>query len=293
MKLEPRPWNLGLTGWPLAHSLSPRLHTAALRALGLEGQYRLYPVPPGDPDALAGLLAEVRSGRLHGLNVTIPHKRALLEGMEVLTPTARATGAVNTISCEAGKLVGENTDVGGFRADLHARLPQGFAGGEALVLGAGGSARAVVYALLLDGWAVRVAARRVEPAEALVCDLSAHLPSGPGRLLGSAGLDPHSLAGLAGVSLVVNCTPLGMSPQVQASPWPLGLPLPPRAFVYDLVYQPAETLLLRSARESGLPAANGRGMLAEQAALAFERWTGRPAPRRAMGAALDAREAGR
>ncbi len=284
MKSRHRIYNLGLTGYPLSHSLSPRLHQAALHAAGLTGEYRLYPIPPTQEDnqELARLLEDVKAGRLHGLNVTIPHKRTVLGWMDELTPTARATGAVNTIYVEAGKLAGDNTDVQGFRHDLRAHLPPGMSAGQALVIGAGGSARAVVYALLLDGWQVAVAARRVKQASRLVEDLNANVGRQKDPMLSAVELDRSSLAGLAELSLVVNCTPLGMAPDIHDSPWPAGLHLPPRAFVYDLVYNPNGTALVRMARQQGRRAANGLGMLVEQAALSFERWTGLPAPRRAM-----------
>lgn len=268
---------LGLTGWPLGHSLSPRLHQAALTALDLAGEYRLYPVPPlpeGRGD-LAELVQQVRHGRLHGLNVTIPHKQNVLPLLDELTPAARAIGAVNTLYRQAGRLVGHNTDAPGFLADLE-RL--GFAGPtsgprpKALVLGAGGGARAVCCALAQAGWQVCITARRFEQASALAAGLSAN-----SWAASALTYQPASL--LLPFSLIINTTPVGMYPDVQASPWPDGIPFPAGAAVYDLVYNPPETALVRAARDAGLPAATGLGMLVEQAALAFEIWSGRPVPR--------------
>jgi shikimate dehydrogenase len=283
-------YRLGLIGYPLWHSLSPRIHTAALQALGLKGEYHLYPVPPlpEGEEELGYLLRRVSDGSLHGLNVTIPHKTSVLPWIQELTPIAAAVGAVNTVFVSDGGLVGDNTDIPGFQHDVSRLLPRGIQPGAALVLGAGGSARAVVYALLQMGWRVTVAARRVDQAEHLLESLpdnttgSTRLPGGaielnPGRMEKFiASLDQHEPA------LIVNTTPAGMSPDSEASPWPDGLPLPTRGFVYDLVYNPPETRLVRQARLSGLPATNGLGMLVEQAAIAFERWTGHTAPREAM-----------
>lgn len=283
-------YRLGLTGFPLGHSLSPRIHQAALQALGLSGEYRLYPVPPlpaGEVE-LVSLLQRIKNGSLHGLNVTIPHKTSILPWIQDLTPTAAAVGAVNTVYASNGALVGDNTDIPGFQHHVSRLLPPGTEPGTALVLGAGGSARAVVYALQKMGWRATIAARRVDQAELLLESLP-DSTAGTARLPGStielspgamekftASLDQHEWV------LIVNTTPVGMSPHSEASPWPDGLPLPSRGFVYDLVYNPPETRLIRQARQSGLSAANGLGMLVEQAAIAFERWTGHPAPRAAM-----------
>ena len=138
--MSPELYRLGLTGFPLEHSLSPRLHMAALQACGLEGEYRLYPVPPDDEAGLNELLEHVRSGGMHGLNVTIPHKRSVLPLLDEVSETARAIGAVNTIYARDGVLVGENTDAAGFLSDLERWIPVQEPGGvatQALVLGAG------------------------------------------------------------------------------------------------------------------------------------------------------------
>ncbi len=334
--------SLGLIGYPLFGSLSPRLHAAALLALGLSGEYQLYPIPPlpeGEP-ALRALLARLRAGELYGLNVTVPHKQAVLPYLDELTPLAQHIGAVNTIYARRGRLVGDNTDAPGFLSDLRRvmapappltpfpPLPEGergqsrtpFAlpgetgqspmsaafpgegerhpsppspplpggergpGGEgqtALVLGAGGAGRAAAFVLALAGWQVRIAARRLVQADALAADLRAALDV---RVAGRVTVTTLDHAGLAGQAahLLVNATPVGMIPRPDACPWPEDLPLPPEAFVYDLIYKPPETILLRRARQAGLPAINGLGMLVEQAALALETWIGRPVPRPAL-----------
>jgi shikimate dehydrogenase len=273
-------YTLGLIGYPLLHSLSPRLHQAALRALGLEGSYHLYPVPPLPEGGLAlrDLLDKMRRGDIHGLNVTIPYKQTVLPYLDRQTPTAQTIGAVNTIFTRSGELVGDNTDAPGFLAHLEAFLA-GFPlrRKEALLLGAGGAARAVAFALLQDGWRVTLAARRLPQAQTLTSELSAarKLPLFPLPLT-SAALAPLRPA------LIINATPVGMYPLAEASPWPAEIPLPEGAAVYDLVYNPPQTALVRAARRAGLPATTGLGMLIEQAALAFERWTGQNAPRAAM-----------
>jgi shikimate dehydrogenase len=270
-------FNLGLIGYPLGHSLSPKIHRAALNSCGLEGDYSLFPIHPDDQQGLKDLLIRVRSGEIAGLNVTIPHKQNIIPLLDELTPMARAIGAVNTISMQNGKLTGDNTDASGFLADLKRFLTTKSRRHKdtkvASVLGAGGAARAVVYALANDGWRVTLAARRVEQAQELIQHYTSSNPSHPLRFTHYPPLD------LPEATLIVNTTPLGMSPNLDASPWPNDLPFPSNAAVYDLVYNPGETKLVKDARVAGLHATTGLGMLIEQAALAFEIWTGRKPPR--------------
>ncbi len=272
---------LGLTGYPLGHSLSPVLHKAALQALAMEGEYRLYPIPPGQAGEsdLKRLLDRLRSGQLDGLNVTIPHKQAVIPWLDDLTGVARGVGAVNTLVRKDGRLVGDNTDVPGFLTDLHAFTGLLSGGGEAaLVLGAGGAARAVIFALLQDGWVVQAAARRTD----LVLSF-------PDKMIPILPLTREGLRDTApGCRLIVNTTPVGMHPNEGFSPWPEGLSFPTGARVYDLVYNPPVTSLVKQAREVGIPAETGLGMLIEQAALSFERWTGRLPPVQAMRQAVSA-----
>ncbi len=249
-----------MTGYPLEHSLSPQLHRRFLRQCGLEGEYRLYPCPPASPECLRDLVAALRREQLHGLNVTVPHKRRLLALVEDLTPAAQAIGAVNTLFLQDGRLWGDNTDAPAFWDDLQAG---GLAAGKrALLLGAGGAARAVAWVLREKGWSVWVMARNETAAAALVDAFA---------LRGALGW----LEAAPRVDVLVNCTPVGMWPQQAASPWPDDRPLPAAA-VYDLVYNPAETRLLAQARAQDLPARNGWGMLQRQAARAFARWTACP-----------------
>lgn len=292
------PYNLGLIGYPLGHSLSPQMHNAALRALGLEGEYRLYPVPPHPQPislgergvrgegmySLENLLENMRAGPIHGLNVTIPHKQNVIALLDELTPVAQAIGAVNAIFRTGDQLIGDNSDAPGFFHDLQRCFNLStFQPSTALILGAGGSARAVAYALLSHGWRVTIAARRLEQANALAVDLGKLFPH---LQLVTCNLQLDTLD-LSPLRLIVNTTPLGMAPHPDASPWPEGTLFPENAAVYDLVYNPRETLLVKQARAAGLPAVTGLGMLIEQAALAFECWIGHQAPREAMLASVE------
>jgi shikimate dehydrogenase len=227
------------------------------------------------------LIARLRDGRLHGLNVTIPHKTGVIPYLDELTPTADVIGAVNTIFQKNGLLIGDNTDSPGFWIDLNCRLDISHPINRgALVLGAGGSARAVVHALASQGYPITIAGRRLEQAEKLRDHFSM-----VGERLAATHLEKASLGGQKW-SLIINTTPVGMHPHPNASPWPSGTPFPPRAAVYDLVYNPSETMLVKDAREAGLQAVTGLGMLIEQAALAFECWTGLEVPRDEMMAAV-------
>lgn len=264
---------LGLIGYPLEHSLSPKIHSAALKSCGLEGAYSLFPVPQNNEQALKDLLVRVRVGEICGLNVTIPHKQNVVQILDELTPTAKAVGAVNTIYSKDEKLIGDNTDAAGFLSDLNRFITKCKSEIEnqrsAIVLGAGGSARAVVYALTNDGWNVTIAARRIEQSQ----ELASRFRNAKAVVLNLQAFE------LSNFQLIVNTTPLGMYPNIDRSPLPENIPLPPGAVIYDLVYNPRETKLVQDARAQGLQAATGLGMLVEQAALAFEIWTGRNPPR--------------
>ena len=271
-------YRLGLVGHPLGHSLSPAILSRALAAAGLSGEYRLYPIPPlpSSSQGLQVLLDRLRRGELHGLNVTIPFKQVVLPLLDWLEPAARRIGATNLLYCRDGRLVGDNADAAGFRLDLlNFTTAISLHCGHALVLGAGGAARAVTAALLDDGWQVTVAARRPEQARIMAASL---LPDEI-EIVPLAG---DCITALHSVTLVVNTTPAGMAPDLEGSPWPEGVALPAGSAVYDLVYNPADTRLLQTARAAGLPTRGGLGMLVEQAALSFERWTGCPAPRPVM-----------
>ena len=279
MNVSGRTQLIGLLGWPVAHSVSPAMHNAAAAALGLDWLYVPLPVrPEALPSALGGLAAL----GFRGVNVTVPHKAAVLPYLDAVYPVAGTIGAVNTITINDGLLTGFNTDWSGFLADLKDH-DVALARRECLVLGAGGAARAMVYALLHEGARVTVLARREEQAAALAAELSQALSTSiaSGPLAGAAELAAEFYQ-----PLIVNTTPLGMAgANADRSPWP-DAPIPGHAFVYDLVYSPPLTPLLAAAQAAGCRVANGLGMLVNQAAEAFALWTGREPDRAVMRRAI-------
>lgn len=263
----------GLIGWPVEHSVSPAMHNAAFEALGIPGSYALLPTAP---QAVVAALADLKQKNYRGANVTIPHKQAVIPYLDELTDAAQAIGAVNTILVEGDRLLGHNTDAGGFLAALREAGCEP-AGLRTLVLGAGGAARAVVYALISVGSPVFIHNRTEARAEALVADLQAPAEIQPTRKPKSLGinlseLDPGQF------DLLVNTTSVGMWPETGASPWPEGLPLPSQWAVVDLVYNPQDTRLLADTRAAGATPIGGLGMLVHQGALAFRLWTGHTPP---------------
>jgi len=271
---------LGLIGYPVSHSLSPKIQNAALKACGLEGDYSLFPIGPDDMQALKALLDRVRSGEITGINVTIPHKQNVISFMDELTPTAKAIGAVNVIYMRGNKLIGDNTDAPGFLSDLNQFLSKHQSKivnwQSAIVLGAGGSAHSVVYALCNDSWHVTIAARRLEQAG----QLASQFEGANAIELNFQTFQPSNF------QLIVNTTPLGMTPNIDQSPLPENLSLSKHTKIYDLVYNPRETKLVRDARALGLNATTGLGMLIEQAALGFELWTGIKPPKNILYASV-------
>ena len=266
-------------GHPIAHSRSPLLHGFWLNSLGLPGSYERVDVTP---DGLADFVGRLRAGAFAGGNVTVPHKTAMLPLIDRLGPAAHAIGAANTLWMEGDTLCADNTDASGFIANLDDEAPDWSAGTcRAVVLGAGGAARAVVHGLLGRGCAVAVANRTAAAAEALA--LHAGCEAIPWAALPEA---------LSRADLLVNTTVLGMAGQ---PPLVLDLePLPGRAVVCDIVYVPLETALLRQARARGNRVVGGLGMLLHQAVPGFERWFGmRPTVTAALRAILEADLRGR
>lgn len=252
----------GVIGWPISHSKSPALHNAWLQAASIDAVYLPFPVAP---EGLPAFIAGMRATSCVGLNVTLPHKVAMLDLVDTLTPTAKAVGAVNTVTFAPGRIEGHNTDADGYITSVRQFVPEWQpAAAPAVVLGAGGAARAVAVGLCDAGVpAVRILNRTRARADALVGSidgaLSAHEWATPAAALADAGL-------------VVNTTSLGMS---GGSPLELDLTgLPPTAVVSDIVYDPEETQLLRWGRARGHAAVPGRSMLIEQARLSFARWFG-------------------
>jgi shikimate dehydrogenase len=270
-----------LLGDPVAHSLSPLIHNTAFRGAGVNAVYLAARVAPA---AVAGAVAGLRALDVMGANVTIPHKRAVIPHLDRLTPEAEAIGAVNTITrLDDGTLRGDNTDAAGF---LNALDADALRGTEAVVFGNGGAARAVVYALLtaIRPVSLVIAARTPDRAEALAQSLSALDERGALRVV------PLAEAGDAvrRSRLVVNATSVGMHPNDDATVWPHADDFDPGQTVYDLVYVPAETRLLRDAARRGAETIGGLTMLIGQAAAAFEQWTGHAMPVDAVGDALRA-----
>jgi shikimate dehydrogenase len=272
-----------LIGWPIRHSISPAMHNAAFRALGLSGEYSLLPVEQ-EAD-LGSTLARLKADPdWAGANVTVPYKEKVIPHLDGLEGAAAELKAVNTVVRRGDRLVGQNTDMPGFLADLE-RNRMDFRSRPALVIGSGGAARAVVLGLVQSGCAVTLVAVIRGQALALAEEL--------GRVrVQVLGWDDSEVAEKArSAALIVNTSPVGMWPEVAATPWPSGLEFPEKACVYDLVYNPVQTRFLREAKSRGAKAASGLGMLVEQGALSFELWTGAQAPREVMmRAARDALE---
>lgn len=270
----------GLIGDPVAHSLSPVMHNAAFAALGLTATYALWPTPLAD---LPARIAHIRAGDVLGANVTVPHKQAVIPLLDRLTDVARLAGAVNTIVVQEGGLLGDNTDVAGFARAVAERRP-GWAPRRAVVLGAGGAARAVLVALSeLGRGTIRLTNRTRERADSL----ASTLPSVPIEVI----LWDNLAGALDGVDLLVNATSLGWHAGELPIEQPLVDRLAPDALVADLTYR--ETDLLKMAIASGRDALDGLPMLVYQGAASFERWTGRVAPVAVMRAAIEGEQARR
>lgn len=255
----------GVIGWPVEHSKSPRLHGYWLRQHGVDGDYTHVPAPP---ETFAETVARLRAKGWRGANVTIPHKEAALALADRTTDRARAIGAANTLVFSAEGIEADNTDAFGFTENLAQSAGAAWRrDGVAVVLGAGGAARAAVWALLDAGAAeVRIVNRTLARAEALAADL------GP-------GVAPHEwtdiAAALKGAHLVANTTSLGMKGQ---PPLEIDLsPTAPGAVATDAVYTPLDTPFLQTAAAAGLTTVDGLGMLLHQARPGFQAWFG-PAP---------------
>ncbi len=304
-RIDSRTQLVGLMGWPVKHSVSPPMQNAAFDALGLNWRYVPLPVRPGQVGAAIDGLHALG---FRGANVTVPHKQDALRALDAPSPApsargrkagvtqvsrdAQAVGAVNTIVVapprddEEGErsLRGYNTDVSGFLGALRAgafRPP----GASAVVVGAGGGARAVVFGLLQErAKRVIVLNRTPERAEQLISDLASTQPAlqSP-TVLQAVALSRETLIDTARrADLLVNASPVGMWPRVDRSIWPDGVPLPAHLTVFDLVYNPLRTRLLEQARAEGANAVDGLEMLVQQGALALELWTGESAPLQVM-----------
>jgi shikimate dehydrogenase len=266
----------GVWGWPVKHSASPAMHNAAYEKLGLDWVYVPFSVNP-EPENVERAVAGVRAFGLAGINVTVPLKELVIPHLDFLTPRAEAIGAVNTLFWDGDKgdkLGGDSTDGPGFLAALEIGGMVVDNNTRAIVLGAGGSARAVVYALAERGATVTIANRTPEKSRALQERFAS-----VSRKITVVDLSEEGLqAPLKDAQLLVNTTSIGMSPNVDAMPPVPRESLTPSLFVSDLIYNPAETKLLATAREAGCLTQNGIEMLVQQGAIALTHWTGQPAP---------------
>lgn len=264
---------VGIIGCPVAHSISPQMHNAAFKHLGLNWEYVPFEVKPEDlKKALDGLRAE---GVL-GFNVTIPHKEGVIPLLDEVTKLPRIIGAVNTVKNENNKLVGYNTDGAGFLESLKLDAGVDPKGKKAVLLGAGGAAKAV---------AVMLAEAEVDSI--IVTDIDAKKANDLVNYVGSlfdvemkaftAGSREVSKA-ISNTDILINATPVGMHPKENESPIEESSELKAKSSVFDLIYNPPETKLMKIAEKQGVKAFNGLGMLVRQGALAFTIWTGHSAP---------------
>ena len=278
---------VGLVGYPVSHSLSPRMQQAAFDALDIEASYVLWETPQ---DELAEKIASLRSSTMLGANVTMPYKEDILQLVDECDPFAARIGAINTIVNRGGRLFGYNTDAPGFITALieFDAYPFHCAGKKVVILGTGGAARAAAVGLLEKGVGEVVLLGRTEGHLRNILHHLSTLSVKTHRtthINGALFGYPEVREILSNADLVVNATPIGL--KVDDSTLLLDLNvLPPTALVMDMIFNPPLTSLLRTARAHGCQVLNGLSMLLYQGALAFELWTGRPAPIQVMQKAL-------
>ncbi|HSQ65723.1 MAG TPA: shikimate dehydrogenase [Polyangiaceae bacterium] len=275
-----------LVGDPVAHSRSPAMHEAAYRALGLPHSYETWRVR--DEAELAAAVAKLRSGEVAGLNVTVPHKRAVLALVDELDSVARIVGACNTLVARDGKVVAYDTDVAAIADELRALAPSGEKGGTALVLGSGGAARAAVVACALHLGADHVVVGARKDASAMCAELEASL-RGVGCTVHISAVPFPSPSSPPSPRWIIQATSAGMTgaePGEAVAAAVRWEELAPGAVALDVVYSPPETPFVHAARAAAIPVENGLGMLARQGAAAFELWLGLPAPLEVMRRAL-------
>ncbi len=272
---------LGVIGDPIKHSLSPPMHNRAIAHLGLDWVYVAFPIAPENLELALNGFAAID---LIGFNVTIPHKQAIMPLLAEISDQAQAVGAVNTVWRSPQGWCGTNTDVDGFMAPL--KKLRNWSGTTVVVLGCGGSARAVIAACGLLGCdRVKVVARNASKLK-VFCD--SFQPPNPLAI----ALEPIPWSqlseNLTGADLVVNTTPIGMHPHEEAAPLNEAqlAQLPESSVVYDIIYTPRPTLLLKLAADRGLKTLDGLEMLVQQGAIALEQWSARSAPVEVMRQAL-------
>jgi shikimate dehydrogenase len=272
----------GVIGNPVEHSLSPAIHNAAFRKLGLNYVYLAWKV-----DAIADAIKGLRAlGNFRGASVTIPHKVSAAPFLDDLEPTARHIGAINTIVAKQGRLIGYNTDAtGSVRA-----LKEGgvtLKGQRIVILGSGGAARAIAFALAAESGADKLTVLGIDDKERRT--LASDLRSKTTVAIEEAFLDDSTLGRIVPeAQILIHCTPVGMSPKVDATSVPASL-LHPGLTVMDIVYTPRDTKLLADARGAGCRTIPGLEMFLNQAAAQFELWTDQPAPVEVMRSVLESR----
>ena len=259
---------VGVFGYPVEHSLSPAMHNSAFAALHLPYIYVPFCVAPPDLGAAIGSL---KSLGIIGVNLTIPHKEAVLPYLDEITPEAREVGAVNTVHCTGGRLVGDNTDGYGFYAPL-AEAGWSVSGRSVVILGAGGAARSVVFRLAREG-AHLVIANRTQDRSVRLAEAVANAGYRAVEVIDWSSTKALYNA-IHGCEILVQTTRVGMHPQSDQMPEIPLEALTDEHIVYDLVYNPVETTLLREARKRGCRTLTGVRMLVNQGAAAFHRWTG-------------------
>ena len=264
---------LGIIGYPIGHSLSPVFQRAALDHFSLDATYQAWEV---EPRQLAEFVQGLRSPDVLGINVTVPHKEAVIPLLDEVDDWATTAGAVNTIVNRAGRLTGHNTDGTGFLRALGDQGKFSAQGRCVLVMGAGGSAKGVSLALARRGVSrITIANRNLERARRLAELIGRHGPDSSAVPL----LDDDLAQAAAMSDLIVNCTTVGMKHgPAETGSLLSARQIPARVLVYDLVYNPLETPLLREAAKAGAPVLGGLPMLVYQGAASFEHWTGKSAP---------------
>ena len=282
MEIGPHTQFCGVIGNPVEHSLSPAIHNAAFQALGINCVYLAWKVEVIG-DAINGLRA---LGNFRGASVTIPHKVSAVPFLDDLEPTARQIGAINTIVAENGRLIGYNTDAtGALRALREGGVT--LEGRRIILLGSGGAARAIAFALAAESGADKLTLLGVDDKERMA--LASDLRSKTALAIDDDVLDDGVLdRTVPDAQLLIHCTPVGMSPKADATCVPASL-LHPRLAVMDIVYNPRATRLLKEAERAGCKTIPGLEMFLNQAATQFELWTNRPAPVDVMRTVLESR----
>lgn len=269
---------VGLFGYPVEHTFSPLMHNSAFEALKLDYVYVPFPVAP---ENLAQGVEALRALGLQGVNVTIPHKEAVMEYLDEISPQAKLIGAVNTIVHREGKLIGYNTDGPGFVKSLEEETGTCMRDKSLVIIGAGGAARAVaIQSALAGARKISLVNRNPARADSIAESIQA---SGKDCLVETFALaDKLWQRSLPETNILVDTSPIGMHPHTQVAPIISPELLSANLLVCDLVYNPQDTVLLQAARASGAKTWGGLGMLIHQGALAFELWTGQKAPLEVM-----------